>query len=248
MGASRQSVHSMQMLIRPAEGCSSLRACNVRRLQPPSRCRHLTTGSAAGTSTSQAPTPKPAPSSSSKGISTLATAIAVGVAGYGLALAFPPSWHKLLYPAPLVGLPSRDSKEGIKHAQMIEDQLQNLDIVKKLREETLEDGENSNTSPNVTSLEQNNPVSKVRKWKEMRPYSKVPEERKLHSLTQSTLRGPGMFAVPALAFFTHDSRECIAIMHLGDSDCFSYLRQDSILILSLPAAGGFYLHLMRYRI
>jgi len=145
-------------------------------------------------------------------LSTLATAIAVGVAGYGLALAFPPSFYRTLNPTPLEASPTASSEDGIAYTKAIEEELQNLDIVKQLREATV-DGPND-TTPNKTSLEQEQ-VSRPKKYKEMRPYSKVPPERKRHSLTMSTLRGPGMFAVPPLLFYTPDNKECVAVMHLG---------------------------------
>lgn len=115
-------------------------------------------------------------------------------------------------PTPVEAHPTAESEDGIAYTKAIEEQLQNLDIVKQLREATVD--EPSNTTPNSTSLEKEQ-VSKPRKYKEMRPYSKVPPEKKRHSLTQSTLRGPGMFAVPPLLFYTPDNKECIAIMHLG---------------------------------
>lgn len=169
-----------------------------------SPCRHVTT------TTSQSAS---SPAASKRGLSTIATAIAVGIAGYSLALVFPPSFYELLYPTPVEAHPSHDSEEGIVHAEAIEEQLQNLDIVKQLREATVDAP--SDTTPDVTSLEKEQ-VSKPRKYKEMRPYSKVPPEKKRHSLTQSTLRGPGMFAVPPLLFYTADNQECVAIIHLGE--------------------------------
>ncbi|KAK9895432.1 Thioesterase/thiol ester dehydrase-isomerase [Cystobasidium minutum MCA 4210] len=171
-------------------------------------CRHV--ASTASQSTSAQPTSK-------RGISTWATALAVGVAGYGLALVYPPAFHKFINPPPVEAHPHADSEDGIAYTKAIEDQLQNLDIVKQLREATVDEPLNS-TSPNTTSLEQEQ-VSKPRKYKEMRPYSKVPLEKKRHSLTQSTLRGPGMFAVPPLLFYTPDNKECIAIMHIGQKMC-----------------------------
>lgn len=181
--------------------------CSVRAFPAPrSPCRHVS-------SSSNQPTAAPA-AAPKRGLSTWATAIAVGIAGYGLALAYPPSVIKLLNPTPVEEFPTAESEEGLAYCKAIEEQLQNLDIVKQLREATV-DGP-SNTSPNATSLEQEQ-VSKPRKYKEMRPYSKVPPEKKRHSLTQSTLRGPGMFAVPPLLFYTPDNKECIAIMHIGRS-------------------------------
>jgi len=40
-----------------------------------------------------------------------------------------------------------------------------------------------------------------------------------HSLTSSILRGPGMLAVPPLAFVKTDESEAVLILHLGRSLC-----------------------------
>lgn len=147
---------------------------------------------------------------------SIVAAIAVGVAGYGLALAFPPSFYRLLYPAPIAGAPTKDSKEGRKITQQIEDELQNLDYVRKLRSEYVGEEGKAPTSPSTTSLTEAQ-TSRVRKWKESRPFSKVPEEKKKHSLTQYTLRGPGKFPVTPLVFSSLDDKECIAFIHAGPS-------------------------------
>ncbi|CAD6565680.1 MAG: hypothetical protein CYPHOPRED_005903 [Cyphobasidiales sp. Tagirdzhanova-0007] len=112
------------------------------------------------------------------------------VAGYGLALVAPPSIYKLLFPAPVLLNPTADSPAGIAAAKAIEEDLQALPIVKLLREELL-DTEPAQTSPNTTSL----------------------------SSEQSSLRGPGMFAVPAILFSTSDDKESIAVIHAGDALC-----------------------------
>ena len=146
---------------------------------------------------------------------SLATAIAIGVASYGLALAYPPPLYRLLYPAPIAGAPAKDSKEGRRLTQQIEDELQNLDLVKELRSQYVGEEGTAPTSPNTTSLTQEQ-TSKLRKWKESRPYARVPDERKKHSLTQYSLRGPGRFAVTPLVFSSQDDKECIGILHAGE--------------------------------
>lgn len=138
-------------------------------------------------------------------------------------------------PTPVEAHPSHDSEEGVAYTKAIEEQLQNLDIVKQLREATVD--EPSDTTPNTTSLEKEE-VSRPRKYKEMRPYSKVPPEKKRHSLTQSTLRGPGMFAVPPLLFYTPDNKECVAIMHLGESLSFTVESIRNVWLNRLSALGS----------
>lgn len=153
-----------------------------------------------------------------RGVS-IAAAIAIGVAGYGLALTFPPSFYRFLYPTPIAGAPAKDSKEGRKATQQIEDDLQNLEMVKELRSQYLGDEGKAPNTPNTTSLTEPQ-TSRVRKWKESRPFARIPDEKKKHSLTQYTLRGPGKFAVTPLVFSSQDDKECVAFLHAGSHPCY----------------------------
>merc|ERR1711939_198076 len=149
---------------------------------------------------------------------TLFTAIAFGIAtGYGLSLVYQPSWYKLLYPQPVALAPSASSKEGKAYTQEIEDALQALPIVSQLRAE-LAEPETSSATTDGSSLTTAQ-TSKKRKYYEVRPYEKMAVEKKRHSLTQYTLRGPGMFAVAPLLFVSEDGTDCVAIMHVGPGMC-----------------------------
>ena len=55
-------------------------------------------------------------------------------------------------------------------------------------------------------------------WSESRPHMRLPPEMRKHSLTSSTLLGPGMVPVPPLAF-TRDGEELISITYLGTELC-----------------------------
>ena len=187
---------------------------------PPAPCHALSARCYASTSTSTPSTATyraEAASTRGSGRRSFLTALACGVAGYGLALVAPPSIYKLLFPAPVLLNPTADSPAGIAAAKAIEEDLQALPIVKLLREELL-DTEPAQTSPNTTSLSSEQ-VSRPRKWTESRPFSRIPKDQLRHSLTQSSLRGPGMFAVPAILFSTSDDKESIAVIHAGDALC-----------------------------
>lgn len=122
-----------------------------------------------------------------------ATAGALG-AGYALALFYPPELVRIVAPRIAPAAPSSDSAQGIAATALVERQLQELDIVKKFRS----DGD---------------------KWEETRPYANIDEQRRRHSLTAGSLRGPGKMAVPPLCFATPDDRESHIFIHLGRSLC-----------------------------
>lgn len=146
---------------------------------------------------------------------TYLTALACGLVGYGLALIYPPTFYKLVFPKPIPWNPRPDSPEGIAATKIIEDQIQSLPLVQQLREASLDE---DSFSPNTTNLTHEQ-TSRPRRWKESRPYSKVPIEKKKHSLTQYALRGPGMFAVPPILFSSKDEKESIGIIHVGNALC-----------------------------
>lgn len=158
---------------------------------------------------------------SQPGKRSFGTAVAVGafglIAGYGLCVLYPPGWYRLLFPLPAPIAPAADTPEGVALVRQIEGELQNLDIVKQLREEYINPatGQLLTTSPYTTSLTQDQ-TSRVKRWKESRPYSRMPESKKRHSLTQFSLRGPGKFAVNPLVFASLDEKETIAIVHVGE--------------------------------
>lgn len=88
----------------------------------------------------------------------------------------------------------QDSPEAQEITNSIESQLHELQIVKQL-----------NAQPD--------------RWSPYRPLKKIPREQLAHSLTYSTLRGPGKFAIPPLVFMNKEMSEAVAILHLGDLMC-----------------------------
>ncbi|KAG9002580.1 hypothetical protein FRB94_005836 [Tulasnella sp. JGI-2019a] len=132
--------------------------------------------------------------SSSQRIGLLALGgLAVGTS-YTLGSIYPPTLAELAFPRPAPSAPHRESLEGIELMQHVEEDLQNLSIVQSLR-------------------------SKKQDYYETRPYLTYPEEKRIHSFTAGTLRGPGMFAVPPLVFGRWDDSESVVIIHAGRSLC-----------------------------
>lgn len=167
------------------------------KLSPPRLARNsnsprsrYSTGNGAETASSQ----------SSNGIPVsraLAAAFSASFAAYTLGTMYRPQFVNLLYPQPAPAPPSNpDSPSSIAHIAELEDRLQNLPIVRALRQ-----------SPDADE------------WYETRPYLKYPEAQRVNSLTAGALRGPGKLAVPPLLRVKNDETESIAIIHFGRGLC-----------------------------
>lgn len=87
-----------------------------------------------------------------------------------------------------------DSPEAQEITNAIESQLHQLQIVKQL-----------NAQPDH--------------WLSFRPFNKLARHQMSHSLTYSTLRGPGKFAIPPIVFINKDKTEAVVILHVGDLMC-----------------------------
>jgi hypothetical protein len=116
--------------------------------------------------------------------------------GYALALAYPPSTYAKLNPAPVPPSPASDSAEGREATARIEATLQGLPLAEELSRRVESEG-----------------------WSKTRPYERLPEARKRHSLLAGTLKGPGKIAVAPLVFSSPDDRESFILVHAGRSLC-----------------------------
>lgn len=147
------------------------------------------------------------------------------VSGLVLSLVVPrPRLLSILYPVPTPAPDGVDTVEGIKHARELEQQLQNLAVVRQLRSERIQAptaGLDTTPAPNSTltaSAEANTAITEtVPKYTESRPYAATPPGP--HSLTGYSLRGPGKFALPPLVFSTADKKEGIFVIHIGAGLC-----------------------------
>lgn len=114
-------------------------------------------------------------------------------ATYLVGSAFPPNIVLLLYPRYSPPPPEADSMRGKALMNDVEDELQKLRIVHRLR---TREG-----------------------WYETRPYAKFDPQKVHNSLTAGSLRGPGKLAVPPILFAKSDESEAIAVVHLGRALC-----------------------------
>lgn len=122
--------------------------------------------------------------------------VALGTTSYAMGSVYPPTIVELMYPRPSPAAPESDTSEGLKHTQLIEQQLDSLNIVKSCRANHTE-------------------------YYETRPYTNYPEDKRIHSLTAGTLKGPGKFAVRPLIFAKWDESESVVLVHVGRSLCVS---------------------------
>ncbi|GAA96191.1 uncharacterized protein L969DRAFT_84053 [Mixia osmundae IAM 14324] len=155
--------------------------------------------------------------------------------GYFLSSLYPapqPRLLAILFPRDAPASPSDESPEGKRHVEMIEQQLQDLPIIRQLRSET--------TAKQGEAM-----------YRESRPHLRFPEAKRIHSLTSGTLRGPGKLAVAPIVFSTADNKQSVMVVHVGRSLCghdgivhgglLATLMDESIArpaILALPSKLG----------
>lgn len=99
-----------------------------------------------------------------------------------------------MFPRPAPPSPALDTPAGVADTNRVEDELQKLPVVLGLR-------------------------AKKDEYYETRPYLAYPEEKRIHSLTAGTLRGPGLFTVSPLIFPKWDESESVIVIHVGRSLC-----------------------------
>jgi hypothetical protein len=142
----------------------------------------------------------PSPSTLKRGgrrtFGTFAAVTASLLTGYALALAYPPGIYAKLNPPPAPPSPSPDSDEGREATAKVEATLQGLPLVKELSRRVESEG-----------------------WTKTRPYERLPDWRRAHSLLAGTLKGPGRIAVAPLVFSSPDDRESYLLVHVGRNLC-----------------------------
>ncbi|KAI0340660.1 Thioesterase/thiol ester dehydrase-isomerase [Trametopsis cervina] len=126
----------------------------------------------------------------------LAILSSVGVAAYGVGALYPPSIVTYLTPRIAPPPPDPDHPQTLAYVEDLEAQLQQLPLVQKLR-----------SSPDA------------REWYEARPYTSVPKEQLVNTLTAGSLRGAGKLALPPLVRAKKDESEAIIVIHVGTAVC-----------------------------
>lgn len=120
--------------------------------------------------------------------------------GYLVGFIYPPSpisqmiITSILSPAPSTRSPLPLDPDPQQITTAIEDQIHELPIVKELSRQ-----------PDL--------------WSSFRPFRNSDPLKLAHSLTYSTLRGPGKFAVPPLVFINQKKTEAVIVIHVGDLMC-----------------------------
>jgi len=124
----------------------------------------------------------------------IASVISTGAVFYAMGTLYPPQVVSFLFPHPAPPPVHIESVEGLAQTALVESSLHALPLVRELREQ-------------------------ADKYYETRPYADYPEEKRVHSLTSGSLRGPGKLAVAPLLFSTHDDSETVILVHAGRSLC-----------------------------
>ncbi|KAH8077754.1 Thioesterase/thiol ester dehydrase-isomerase [Cristinia sonorae] len=125
---------------------------------------------------------------------SLASSIAVGA--YTAGSLYPPSLATLISPRTAPPPPDINDPNTIAYLESLEDTLHNLPPLQSHRRRPDADD-----------------------WYEARPYTKIPEERRVNSLTAGALRGPGKLALPPLVRAKKDESESIFFLHVGRGLC-----------------------------
>jgi acyl-coenzyme A thioesterase PaaI-like protein len=109
---------------------------------------------------------------------------------------YPPTPLSILFPRPAPPPLAQDTPEAVAYTASLEEMLQNLALLKELRE-----------------------MDDAAEWYETRPYETFAEERRVNNLTAGALRGPGKLALHPLIRAKRDESESIIFLHLGRGLC-----------------------------
>jgi hypothetical protein len=115
---------------------------------------------------------------------------------YTVGSLYPPDLATFISPRPAPPPPLFDTPEAKAQTEALEDQLQNLPLLKELR--SRKDNQD---------------------WYECRPYTNIPDQVRMNNLTAGALSGPGRLAVRALIRVKNDESEALGFIHLGRALC-----------------------------
>ncbi|KAH7922009.1 Thioesterase/thiol ester dehydrase-isomerase [Leucogyrophana mollusca] len=129
-------------------------------------------------------------------LATFSLAASVAVSAYTFGALFPHPYLTFISPRPAPGPPDPGSPASIAYTDSLERELQSLPLLVAHR-----------TQPDANE------------WYEARPYKKIPEERRVNSLTAGALKGPGKLALPPLVRCRDDESESLIVVHVGRGLC-----------------------------
>lgn len=137
-----------------------------------------------------------APRSARRLVATAAGAAVLSVTTYTLGSLYPPELATYISPRAAPAPPDVHSPAALAHTVALEGALHALPPLLAHRARADAD-----------------------EWYETRPYLRVPEERRVNSLTAGALRGPGRLAVPPLVRARKDESEALVFVHVGRGLC-----------------------------
>ncbi|KAH9943962.1 Thioesterase/thiol ester dehydrase-isomerase [Amylocystis lapponica] len=175
---------------------SALRRRAAAALIPPSRSPRRACAPRFASTTPADPPASPKPSSALKYLRALSAAASVALTAYTLGSLYPPTLATYISPRPAAPPPHPDDPASLAYLAALEDELQRLPALAALRAR-----------------------ADAAEWYEARPYERLPEERRVHSLTAGALRGPGRLALTPLVRCRRDSTESWYFVHVGRSVC-----------------------------
>ena len=123
-------------------------------------------------------------------------AATLGSTAYTAGAFYPPTLVTYITPRAAPPPPDPDLPETQAYVAALEEQLQNLPILRKHR---------ANEDPEA--------------WYEARPYQYLPEELRLNNLTAGALHGAGRLALPPLVRARWDESEGFIVVHVGRGLC-----------------------------
>lgn len=149
-----------------------------------------------------------------------ASVLALGAlaAGYGLGALYPPDIARIISPRTAPPRPPADSEEGQAITKKVEADLHALALVRDLQSrKSLPPERDAQGDQVVAEGSEDTPQTHNAHYRLSRPYEKYPEERRQHSLTASTLRGPGLMAAPPVVLTKTAHGAAVEGGHAGDS-------------------------------
>jgi len=149
------------------------------------------------TSQSQNSSTNATPPAKRKGLFAITLSAFASLTAYTVGSVYPPPSPSLVFPKPAPAPPADpNSPESLTATAQIEKELLSLPLLQSLH-----------SAPDANE------------WYETRPYSSLPEERRVNNLTAGALRGPGRLAVPPVVWAKRDESEAYVFVHVGRGLC-----------------------------
>lgn len=174
---------------------STFRQSAVSLSSYPSRCQTIIPRTGIRLSSTSSTSSRKSPSSS-RVLRTLATSATLAITFYSIGSLYPPELATFISPRTAPAPLHPTSAEAIAYTEKLKLELESLPLLNQHRART-------------DSAE----------WYETIPFAKLPEERRVNSLTAGALRGPGRLTLPPIVRARRDESEAWAFVHVGRGVC-----------------------------